>query len=181
MGVTKALLPYGDTTLVEHAVTVLQSAGLQVHLLANADQDFKALGVPVLIDRIPGAGPLGAIYTALCQTGAEKCFFLPCDTPLMEPSYFQTLVHLAEGFDVIVPRDSRGRIHPLCAYYGSRCLEPASLLLGSGTRTVHKLLESDELQVNFLEARKWGVSDDRFVNINSQEDYQALCRLRDRH
>lgn len=177
MGVPKPFLPYGKSTLLNRSIDLLRSLGLSVSLVAAAEDEMDEVSVPVVRDRIPGAGPLGAIYTALMETKVRHCFILPCDTPLVERDLFEVIIDRIENWDAIVPVDSTGRLHPLIAYYSRSCLEVASGLLQSGQRKVRALLESDKLHVLRLSVMDLGIPDHYFRNVNTPEDYREILGL----
>jgi molybdenum cofactor guanylyltransferase len=174
MGTPKPLLRFGGKTLLQNAVEILMSANLPVAVVAAPDQDVDWIGVPVLRDRIPGSGPLGAIYTALFEMTAEYAFLLPCDTPLVPSHYFRLLAREAEGRDIAVPVDRRG-VHPLSGAYSRRCLIPAERLLERGEGRARRLLECPEIRVVRFLAREKGLPDWTFHNVNTAADYLALA------
>jgi len=174
MGVPKALLPYGKSTLLDRSVDLLRDLGLPVRLVTSADDEMDEVSVPVVRDRIPGAGPLGAIYTALLESKFRHCFVLPCDTPLVERDLFEVIIDRIENWDAIVPVDSTGRLHPLSAYYSTSCLDVARDLLQDSQRQVRRLLESRKLHVLKLSVIDLGIPDHYFRNVNTPEDYREL-------
>jgi molybdenum cofactor guanylyltransferase len=174
MGTPKALLRFNGKTLLRNAVEILTSAGLPVSVVASQDQELEETGVPVLRDRIPGSGPLGAIHTALAETTAEYAFFLPCDTPLVPPLYFPLLAREVEGRDIAVPVDAGG-VHPLCGVYSRRCARAVERLLAEGERRAHRLLECPGLRVSAFSVSEKGLPDWTFHNVNTAADYLALA------
>ena len=174
MGESKAFLSFDGGTLLEHAVSLYRSLGLPVHLVADTKQLYEHLGLPVLVDRIPSAGPLGAIWTGLAAADSRHCFFLPSDMPLVPAELFRAMMTLVDGWDAIVPLDSEGNLHPLSAYYSRHCLDPIGTLLDKGERRVGKLLESSSLKVLELRAGDFGIPDDCFLKVNTRKDYQSL-------
>jgi len=174
MGARKALLPYGNATLLDRSICLLRDLGFSVRLVIAADDEMEDVSVPVVRDRIPGAGPLGAIYTALMETKSSHCFILPCDTPLVGRDLFEVMMDRLEEWDAIVPEDSTGRLHPLSAYYSTSCLEAAGDLLQNDQRRVRTLLESSQLRVLRLSVGELGIPDYYFSNVNTPEEYRQL-------
>ena len=162
---------------MERAIELLEALGLPVRLVVDADQVFEGMSLPVLVDRIPGAGPLGGIYTGLSAAKARNCFFLPADMPLVRPALFKLMMKSTAGWDAIIPLDREGKLHPLSAYYSRKCVDFARVLLESGERRVGGLLEDRNLRVLKLPVKDFGISDDCFFNVNTPSDYKELLGM----
>lgn len=85
-GVDKGLQPFNGTPLVQHALDRLRRQTLPpAEVLVNANRhldDYRALGVPVWPDHVPGfAGPLAGFLTGLTQCRTPLLLTLPCDVP----------------------------------------------------------------------------------------------------
>ena len=178
MGADKALLTYQGRTFLDWSIGVLQSLGLRVRVVTHPRfaRTLASLKtpLPILVDRISDAGPLGGIFTALDATSSNDNYFLPCDTPFMERRFFETLSGFMQDFDVVVGRDRRGRTHPLCGYYSRRCLTPIQQLLEKGERRVDAILESREISSRILSASELDIPDSFFFNVNTPEDLSSL-------
>jgi molybdopterin-guanine dinucleotide biosynthesis protein A len=177
MGKPKAFLPFGETTLVGRSIALFGQLGLPARLVTDTARMYDCLGLPVLPDRIPSAGPLGGIYTGLVAAEANHCFFLPSDMPLLKPKLFRSMLPLVGAWDAIVPEDCRGNPHPLCAYYSKRCLDTVCSLLDKGGRKVGSLIEHQNLRILRLPVRELGISDDQFLNVNTPDDYRKSLEI----
>ncbi|HZU09883.1 MAG TPA: molybdenum cofactor guanylyltransferase [Pseudacidobacterium sp.] len=121
MGRDKALVPYHGRPLIEHAVTLLRSAGLEPHIVGTRPD--LAQYAPVLSDVHQGCGPLGGIEAALDVSSSEWSLFLAVDLPLMPPAFLRYLrkrVSITEA-SATVPTFA-GRPMPLCAVYHRKLL-----------------------------------------------------------
>ena len=96
MGRDKALLPFGQGTLVEHVADVVRKAAGSVTLVGPAER-FGALQLPVIEDEQPGLGPLGGIISALASCPGEKCLIVACDLPDLTPEFLTDLIDRADG------------------------------------------------------------------------------------
>ena len=76
MGRDKALLAWNESTLLDHAVARLRAICSDVRILSGAERRYLDRGLPVEIDAVPGAGPLGGIYTGLLAIGPGTGLFL---------------------------------------------------------------------------------------------------------
>jgi len=95
--------------------------GLTSHILIVAGDraEARADGIPVVADRIRGAGALGGLHTALVEAPTEQVLVIACDMPFLNAPFLAYLAERGAGADATVPRDARGR-HPLCASYARR-------------------------------------------------------------
>ena len=177
LGRDKAFLGYRGSPLVEVARQCLDSVGLPVTIVGDSRERFRSLGLPVLADRISGAGPLAAVFTALAASRSRDNYFIPCDTPLVPPRLYRILARVGRDFDVVVPRDSKGGLHPLCAYYSRTAADPIRRLLESGARRVDSVLDSEDLRVHLLSAAEWDLPDESFLNVNTPADWDRLQRI----
>lgn len=177
LGRDKAFLRFRGSSLIESARRCLESAGLPVTIVADSRERFRSLGLPVLVDRVAGAGPLAAVFTALTASRSRDNYFIPCDTPLVPPRLYRVLARAGRDFDVVAPRDSKGGLHPLCAYYSRTAVDPIRRLLEAGARRVDSVLESEDLRVHVLSARAWDLPDEGFLNVNTPADWERLQRF----
>ena len=85
MGTDKALVQFGGRPLIEHAIGILNEAGLPV-AIAGAHDELRARvasQVPIIPDAESGRGPLAGICAALRSTTCPYAVFLPVDAPLI--------------------------------------------------------------------------------------------------
>jgi molybdenum cofactor guanylyltransferase len=173
MGRDKALLAFGNHTLVEHIAGVVAAAAGAVTLIGDP-RKYGELGLPVIPDAMPGQGPLGGIYTALAASLAEWNLVLACDMPKVDAGFLAALLERAERSDpdCLLPAGGSGRPEPLCAVYHSRCAPAIRKALESGVRKVLDGLRG--LQVNVVQVAEDGV----FQNLNTPEQLSAFSRQR---
>jgi molybdopterin-guanine dinucleotide biosynthesis protein A len=126
-------------------------------------------------------GPNVAILTGLKAVKADSCLILPCDMPLMQPKVADYLLNRAEGFRVVVPMWSNGRLETLVM-----AVERNSVLEIVDTLCQLRRSRSDDIirgALNVLlvsplgQIRTLDPELKSFININSQED---LARLQTR-
>src|SRR5690349_8960154 len=101
MGRPKALLVLGGATMLERQVRALRSVARSVRVVGWPSdvpwpEKFEDLpGVRRLPDKLPGAGPLGGIYTALLHSRSELNLFLGCDMPFVKPRLLEFICRRA--------------------------------------------------------------------------------------
>ncbi|MGE5648255.1 MAG: molybdenum cofactor guanylyltransferase [Acidobacteriota bacterium] len=118
MGRDKALLPYGNSTLVEHVAAQAAAAAGSAALIGRPER-YRGLGYPVFEDLVPARGPLGGVVTALSATDAPWNLIVACDMPGVTAEFLSMLIEAAvrSGGDCLVPVSPSGRLEPLCAVY----------------------------------------------------------------
>ena len=117
------------------------------------------------------------MFTALAASRSRDNYFIPCDTPLVPPRLYRVLARAGRDFDVVVPRDAAGGLHPLCAYYSRTAVEPIRRLLDAGGRRVDSVLDAEDLRVHVLSAAEWNLPDEGFLNVNTPADWERLQRI----
>lgn len=169
MGRDKALLPMGNSTLVEHLAGLLARVVDSVSLVGCPDR-YTSLDMPVLDESFPGCGPLSGIEAALRSGIAEWNLILACDLPLLETELLERLVVRAAftSAAAVVPIQDDGRLEPLCAIYHARCLPPVEKALVDGRFKLRDLLP--ELEIETIRPNH----PDALRNVNTPEEWAVL-------
>ncbi|WP_321477302.1 molybdenum cofactor guanylyltransferase [uncultured Paludibaculum sp.] len=165
MGRDKALLPYGDGTLVERVAQVAQRAAGVVHLV-GAPERYVHLGFPCLSERYEGCGPMSGIEAAL-RHGFDWNLIVACDMPRLDDNWLGRLVGMATGGmkSAVVAAHADGRLEPLCAVYHARLQTHFETALAEGRFSVWKLLET-------IDFSRFAVDDEEYVaNLNTMDDW----------
>jgi molybdopterin-guanine dinucleotide biosynthesis protein A len=182
MGRDKALMNLNGAPLVVGAVRLAASIAPGAAVIGAAER-LAGLGLTVLPDDYPGAGPLGGIATALRSTAAPWNLILACDLPYLTKLWLEYLYNraLASRLDVVLPMNDRGA-EPLCAVYHKRCEPQIRAAIERGTRKVTDGLAG--LRIETIEPAEWKAFDSDgllFKNMNSPADYEeARARLEGR-
>jgi len=172
MGQDKALLPWPGGTLLDHAVSRLRATCASVRILSGAERRYEDRGVPVDVDVVPDAGPLGGIYTGLLQVGAGAGLFLAVDLPFVPAGLLRRLLDLAEGHDAVVPLSPRGP-EPLCAVYRATCLAAVRHRLDAGDLKATSFWPDVRvLQADAAALAGLGPLDALFRNVNTPVEYE---------
>lgn len=104
MGRDKALVVIDGHTLVSGAVAALDEAGAgEVVVVGGDHRAMRDLGVRLVPDRYPGAGPLGGLVTALGVVEAPVVVVLSCDLLEPSPEVIRAVVAALGDADVAVP------------------------------------------------------------------------------
>jgi molybdopterin-guanine dinucleotide biosynthesis protein A len=177
MGRDKALLPWGDTDLLGHALARLRAVTDDVRILSGAERHYSDRSVPVEVDPAPDLGPLGGLLAAREAASGSGVLLLGVDLPLIPPALLSRLVQLAPGFDAVVPVSARGP-EPLCALYGAACREPIRRCVSSGDLKMTAFWPDVRVrEVGPDKLAAFGDSDELFLNVNAPDDYERARAL----
>jgi len=174
MGRDKALLPWADGTLLDHALRRLRSVCPEVRILSGAEPRYADRGVAVHTDVVADAGPLGGIHAGLSSLTDPLGLFLGVDVPLVPAALLTALVAAAEGSDAVVPVLA-GRPEPLCAVYRRTCLDAVARRLEAGERKMTSFWP--DVRVRTLaepELAPFGDPAEMFRNVNTPDDYRRV-------
>lgn len=169
MGSDKALLPIAGTAMAVRVAKALAEGGCRPVWCQGGDATaLAALGLSVHADDLPGAGPLGAIGTALSavagDAAARDVVVAACDLPDLDAATVAALVAAAQGqpeASVVVAADASGP--HLLGLWRAATAERVAGLLADGVRSYRQALER-------LDAVFVTVPDDVLRNVNSPGD-----------
>jgi molybdopterin-guanine dinucleotide biosynthesis protein A len=175
MGRDKALLELDGKPLLLRATDLLAPLVTSITLLGDPAK-YPAFGFRILPDRWPGAGPLGAIATALGKARAPQAVVLACDLPYLTSDWLVWLFERAikSPADIVVPESAHG-LEPLCAVYRATCAGTFTEDLNRGVRKVTDAfvgLNVDRIRRN--EWRQFSPDGNLFHNLNNPEDYDEV-------
>lgn len=172
MGRDKALLPFGEATLIEHAIALAREVTPEVAVLCGPTRRYQEFGVPVIEDPVCGVGPLGGLYGAVLAASAdhrERIFWLAVDLPLLPSGLLARLLAELDQADVAMARTPHG-LEPLCAAFRT---EPALGAVRDALRTGRLKLTA---ALEGLRLDPIDTDPALFANINSPRDYDQLGR-----
>ena len=184
-GVAKPFVAVDGRPIVDRQLEVLRP--LFPRILAVLAQDseaepWRARGLEILADPVPGAGPLAGVAGALAAVSADDAVVcLAGDLPFPTAALLSALRDRAPAADALVPRVN-GRAEPLCARYAARLLPELRARLGDGRLALHALLE--ETATFWLTGNEVAALDPSgaaFLNVNTADDLaraEAIARGR---
>jgi molybdopterin-guanine dinucleotide biosynthesis protein A len=181
MGRDKALLKLGGVPMVVRAARLAQPYVASVAIVAPQER-YTRLGLRIVPDRWPGAGPLGGIATALGSRSAEWNLILGCDLPFLTLEWIGWLISrgLESPAHAVVPESGRG-LEPLAAMYHQSCETALTAAVERGVRRVTEgLSEIPFERISMSEWREFDPTGALFENMNTPEDYaEARRRIED--
>ncbi len=181
MNADKALLPFGNETMVERVVRLVSSIVDPRHIVvvAAADQQLPSLKAIVVRDSIEYQGPLPAIaggFAALPPNTAVV-FITGCDTPLLNPAIIEYLFQQLGDSDAVVPQDAE-RLYPLCAVYRTNIFTRIEQQITAGQRSLHQFIQ--RLDAKLIPVENLREIDPELLslkNVNSPEDYLSALEV----
>jgi molybdopterin-guanine dinucleotide biosynthesis protein A len=187
LGTDKAFLELGGRTLAERAVENIRR-GLspeRITMVAGSSTQFAiqaiATDVPFIFDLYEGRGPLGGIHAALAYARTQWIFVLACDYPFISPEVIASMAgKLSDEFGAVAPRQSDGRLQPLCAFYNVEKSCPViGQILESGrvSPPMHEIVMSlSPLIIGSGDYPNESGAQDPFMNVNNTEDLESAMR-----
>ncbi len=185
MGRDKALLPTPDGPLIVHIAGILASFCAQVLVVDRPPGRYGDLGLPLVLDRYPGLGPLAGLHAGLEAMAYPYGLFVACDMPGLTPAVGRFL--LAEALaaaaaggapDAVVPLRA-GRPEPLLAVYSRRLAPRARRRLEQGGGPLRSLLNEPDLRVLWVTEDRLRQIDpalSALTNLNTPDDWDAWAR-----
>ena len=116
MGADKSMLRYEGATFVERVSQRLRPLVRRVVVIANERNAaaLKELALDeVIVDLVPGIGPLMAVFSALMRTDTPLNLFVPCDMLWVSPEFIELLaLHCADQAPGAGPLRAAAGLHP---------------------------------------------------------------------
>ena len=174
MGVSKASLPYGRSTLLAHQTGRLSEIFDEVFAVAKREPDFDAGPAKILLDRSDEHAAIHGVTRAL-EEAADRIFILGVDLPLVTAPVLRAIAARSlEGDAPAVVARADGRLQPLAAVWRRRLLAEARDRIARGELSLHALLEAAGAEI--LSEDDWKALDpsgNSFANVNTVERYVA--------
>jgi molybdopterin-guanine dinucleotide biosynthesis protein A len=187
MGFPKALLPFGEETMLERMVRILTGTVSPIVVVAAADQalpaSLESSNVILARDEHPERGPLEGLRAGLKPLGgkAEAAYATSCDAPLLLPQFIRRMIDELGDAQIAVPvEESEGRTfhHPLAAVYRLDVLPQVETLLATDQLRMAGMFDRVSTKLVPVENLRSCDPDLRSLrNLNSPADYAAALKL----
>ena len=177
-GGDKALLPQGESTLLDQVIGRLQPQVADMVLNANGDAArFGRFGLPVVADSVEGfAGPLAGVLAGLdwaAGRGAETIVTVAGDTPFFPCDLVPRLMLAAEGQEtpMVLAATPDGR-HPTFGLWPVALREDLRKALENGLRKVVQWTDGHGGREAMFDGNS-----DPFFNVNRPEDLEKAKEI----
>ena len=180
-GRDKAVEPIGGQPLVRRVIQRVAQVSQEV-LVVVADQ-ARGDALPldawhhITLDRYPGAGSLGGIFSGLAAARHHWVIAVACDMPFLNLALLRHMLSLRRDADAVVPVLG-GRPEPVHALYSKVCLPFMEARLVAGRLKISGFY--DEVRVSYVEEAEIDSLDPghlSFFNINTREDLDVALNL----
>ncbi len=167
MGENKALLPLGDSLVIERAITLLRPFFEEV-LISGPRADYLFLGHTVVEDLEPEKGPIGGIYSAL-EHCREDVFVLSCDMPFVSEALIAQLLGTSPKGKISVLR-CNGRVYPTLGIYPYGVAGSLKEAIAAGQLKMIRL--TGTLKAHYVECGA-PYADAQLLNLNTAADLET--------
>jgi molybdenum cofactor guanylyltransferase len=194
MGLPKAALPFGPSTILERLIETLRVAFAEVVIVAapECDEPFSIdrtlagrardlhEGHRLIVERDDDAfgGPVGALRRGLARAQGEITFASSCDLPLLRAEVATAICALVGDRDGAIPRVD-GKLQPLCAAYRREAAVAAlAAMEAAGEQRLTAL--ADRIDARIVEEAALRAIDPELhslINVNTAQDYSRALRL----
>ena len=179
MGSDKALLSFGNETLLERALRAAVKVTDAIVIVGPRER-YTRYG-EVVEDVFQDCGPLGGIHAALSFTKTDMNLMLSVDMPAMTSDFLAWLLAKARpAAELIVVPETLDGLQPLAAVYRRPLQAVVEQALKSGQYKIGNLFPLVPTRyISETEIRAAGFSPAVFRNVNTFAEYQDLLREAD--
>ena len=185
MGQNKSLMKFGDKTVIEHVVDLIQSIFSKTMLITNDPDEYNFLNIEMHEDIFSRMGPLAGIHSGLFHSSTKKNFVISCDIPLMTKDMIEYLVNYKTEKPVTIAK-ADGFIQQLCGLYDKSCIPIAEEILNEQKESESRNREQkkrsckvlgllDIVGAEIIDAESLPFySKDTYINMNKIDDYKFV-------
>jgi molybdopterin-guanine dinucleotide biosynthesis protein A len=177
----KALLKFGNETVIEIILGEMKKVFDEVILSASDSDDFSFLNIMLVKDFQPNCGPLGGIYSALNESKTERNFITTCDLPMINNYMIEYISNAKSRYEIIIPSIS-GIPQRLFGIYNKSVtnqIEEIFSLSENDDSIKGSVFELHErVSVKLIEIEHLSFyNKNMFINMNTPEDYEYLKNI----
>jgi molybdopterin-guanine dinucleotide biosynthesis protein A len=166
MGFDKATLMIDGKPLWQRQLATLRATQPGELLISGRpDGPYSGEGVPIIVDDVPDAGPLGGLATLLHIAKHPLVLVLAIDLPDMTAEWLARLVQIGSAIPV---RDRQ--LEPLAAFYPKAAAPIAERLLAKGQRSMRNFAHELFYRGLAKPLTLSGADSALFRNLNTPED-----------
>jgi molybdopterin-guanine dinucleotide biosynthesis protein A len=181
MGTDKALLPFGEVSLLEYLVNKYKPHFSHIYLSVKKPGEYTHLSLPVteIADLYMNAGPMSGVFSGLSMMDEDQAFILPIDTPFLEPEVGLQLLEHLDGFDIAAVSGTETDQKVPASAYSKSCLPSIGKCLLLHQFTFDTLRE--KCSVSYLKREEATKDSDipadlQFSHLDTRDDYYLALR-----
>jgi molybdenum cofactor guanylyltransferase len=172
MGADKYALKFGGETFLKRAVNTLKPVCETVKIVLNQTQNIE-MNQPIVRDIYAERGAPGGIHAALKNCETKFAIILAVDSPFVTTEAIEKLAEFAlasNKFIAFVPRQTDGKLQPLCAVYRANYCLPIleNLIKKTDSASVNDFLEL--IYPKYIDANRLSANENLLFNVNSPSD-----------
>jgi len=179
MGEDKRYLVVGEQTLLERGLAVLRSLFQQVLVVIAQDSPPLDIDARVVRDLLPDCGSLGGLYSGLTEATTPYIFVVACDMPFLDPAVIAQFTSRRATADIVMAKLA-GRLHPMHALYGKRCLPVVEQMIRARQLKIQDMVSHASLRVHYVtevDLLTIDPSGRSFHNVNTPADLAVARSL----
>ena len=179
MGEDKRYLVVGEQTLLERGLAVLRSLFQQVLVVIAQDSPPLDVDARVVRDLLPDCGSLGGLHSGLTEATTPYIFVVACDMPFLDPAVIAQFTSRRATADIVMAKLA-GRLHPMHALYGKRCLPVVEQMIRARQLKIQDMVSHASLRVRYVtevDLLTIDPSGRSFHNVNTPADLEAARSL----
>ena len=179
MGEDKRYLVVGEQTLLERGLDVLRSIFQEVLVVIAQDSPPLDVDTRVVRDLVSDCGSLGGLYTGLTQATTPYIFVVACDMPFLDPAVIAQFTSRRATADIVMAKLA-GRLHPMHALYGKRCLPVVEQMIRARQLKIQDMVSHASLRVRYVtevDLLTIDPSGRSFHNVNTPADLAVARSL----
>ncbi len=175
MGLSKAALPYGGTTLLAHQTGRLFGLFEEVFVVCKEPPSFDVGPARVIHDRASRQAPIHGLVRALEEV-SDRVFVLAVDLPALAPRVIRAIAErgLETPAPALVP-ESGGILQPLAAVWRREVIPAAERRVAAGELSLHGLAVAEGAEIlREDDWRPFDPSGNSFLNMNTLAEYVVM-------
>lgn len=181
LGRDKVKVTVGSKSLLERVLDVIGFFNQEVVIVTSGKESFHWLtnypGHREVADIYPSGGPLVGIFTGLTASRWQYNLVVACDMPFLNRAFLNYMIHLKDGFDLVIPRVG-DKVEPLHAVYSKSCLAAIEDMIKQNKLSTYEL--PSRVKVRYVESDEIDRFDPRhlsFFNVNTKADLDMAREL----
>ncbi len=191
IGKEKAFLKIGEKTILEimlEKLSQIRTKGDRIILATKSPSRIslvrkeKNLSSPhstvdIVGDLIPGAGPLGGIYSGLMVSSTEYNLVFACDIPFLNVNLIQYMLRKKTDYDVLIPKHGH-YLEPLHASYSRSILPVIKEKIEQGAYKIQSIFPRVKVKyITEKEMEKFGNWRRFFFNMNTLSELKKARKI----